>query len=152
MSVNDKRLSPAWTEHAPGPSTSGNWRVCRRYGRSVVDRRRIVRQRWALTADGCTQHCRCQAVTKTTAESQHHRERQEGEVSKGHPHLWWNMPWWVVCEPEAETVSTLRCFPHLHWSSIPCDHVVILRDWFLEKQNDGAVPETLRTYLTVPCA
>jgi len=53
-SVNDRRLSPAWTEHAPWPTTSGNWRVCRWCGRSVVDRRWIVRQRWALTAGDCT--------------------------------------------------------------------------------------------------
>jgi len=71
-SVNDRLLSPAWIEYAPGPSTSGNWRVCRWCGRSVVCRRWIAQQRWALTADGCTgrlvsppaHHCHSRAVTR----------------------------------------------------------------------------------------
>ena len=71
-SVNDRRLSPAWTEHATGLSTSGKWRVCRWCSRSVEGRRCITRRRWALNADGCTgrlvstpaQHCCSRAVTR----------------------------------------------------------------------------------------
>jgi len=71
-SVNERRLSTAWTKYTPGPSTSGNWRVCRWCSQSVVGRRWIAQQYWALTADGCTgrlvsppaQHCHSRAVTR----------------------------------------------------------------------------------------
>jgi len=70
--VNDRRLSPACTEHVPGPSTSGNFKLASVLSVMWSEHRKPAMDRAAaLSTDGCTvqvsqtaQRCRCGAVTR----------------------------------------------------------------------------------------